>query len=161
MGCRHLVLMKLLVILISNVTASKETSGSQIPCPMLGNITHAHTPRPVWLSFDFFGLLYFGFVLRRSFQELVRKILTLSVLMLETMLMMYCNLDCLLGGTDVNLITYWDWTLFLMHKLHVEKSCHLYARRRRFYTFSNGNKRFANVDQDERQMTKFTVGVAL
>lgn len=35
--------MKLLVILISNITASKETSGSQIPCPMLGNITHAHT----------------------------------------------------------------------------------------------------------------------
>lgn len=160
MGYRHLMLMKLLVILISNITASKETSGSQMPCPMLGNITHTPpTPPCLTLSFDFFGLLYFGFVLRRSLQELVRKLLTLSVLMLETMLMIYCNLDCLLGRTDVNLITYWDWqrTLFLMRNLHVEKSCHLNARRR-FYTFSNGDKRFANVDQE---MTKFTVGVAL
>lgn len=157
--------MKQLVILISNITASKETSGSQMLCPMLGKITHKHTPtHPIWLfPFDLCGLLCFGFVLRRSLHELVRKILTGSALMVETMLMTYWNLDCLLGGIAISLITYWDWqrTLVLMHKLHVEKWCHLNARRRKFYPFSNGNKKFANVDQNERQRTKFIVAIAL
>jgi len=48
--------MKQFVILISSITALKETSGSQMPCPVLGKITHTHT-----LLFDSFHLISLGY----------------------------------------------------------------------------------------------------
>lgn len=90
MNYRHLLLLKQLLFLISNIIASKETSASHMPFLLLGKINTGVCLLPC----DLFELFCFGFVLR-SLQELVRAVAAVSVLMAETMLMTSRDLNCL------------------------------------------------------------------
>ena len=99
-------------------------------------------------------------MVRKSLQELVRKILTVSVLMVETMLMTYWNLGCLLGGAAISLITD-EIDREFMYKATCRKVVLLKCQEKKLYPFSNGNKIFADVDQNERQRTDFTIGITL
>lgn len=48
--CGHLLLLKQLVVLISNIIATKETSGSHMPFLLPGKFAHRCLPLSMWFT---------------------------------------------------------------------------------------------------------------